>query len=603
MSALHKTFFVAIYTLICSSIFGQVKNPNLGTESVTVIKPNTPTISDAKKIVEVPTFENKDISKTENIKYSIFSVPVASTFTPSKGVAANLEKTAESRLYDNYATLGFGSYASIVAALFVTHKFSNSEFVSGMLRHNSSQGDIKGVELDNKFYDSKFDLNYSNKLSDLIWTANVGYQNQVYNWYGLPSNFGLGLNESQRATLLSSINPSHSFHDLKFGGKVDFTDGIFSGISGNINRFWDNYGSTENEFVFKPNFEFEVADNAIILKTAVFYQDTNFEKFYQANLSNTAITNFQNQNSYFGLSLNPNYTILEDDLTLNVGAEVTYLNTLTNVASGTDFGSGGGIYFYPKVTASYKVVGDLMIAFGGIEGGLNQNSYRNFVSQNPFVSPTLSIIPTDAQYDFYAGLKGKLASNIGYNLRASYLNERNKALFRSNYFYPNLQNDNYEFGNSFTVVYDDVRTLNFYGELKADISERISFGINGTFSSFNNDFQAEVWNVPALQLTSTLDVSFTKKWFAGASVFFVGERKDQIAEQTDAAVIPPQFFEKTVTLPGFFDANMNVGYKHNDRITAFFRANNIGNQLYQRWLNFPVQQLQLVLGANYKFDF
>ena len=596
-------FLLSILTLIYSNIFGQVKNPNLGTETVNVVKPFTPAVSDAFKIIEVPSLDDEETNRTENIKYTIFSVPVASTFTPSKGVAANVEKTVDARAYDNYATLGFGSYASAVAAVFITHKFSNSEFVSGMFRHNSAQGDIKGVELDNKFYDTKFDLDYSNKQSDLSWTSSLGYQNQVYNWYGLPANFGFGLTPEQRATLVSGINPSHTFHDFKFGGNVDFTESLFSGIALNFNRFWDNYGSAEHEFSLKPNFKFDIADNAITLKTAITYIDTNFEKFYQANLNNPTITNFQNQNSYFALSLNPNYTVLRDDLTLNLGAEFTYLNTLKNTANGTDFGSSAGIYFYPKVTASYKVVGDLMIAFGGVEGGLNQNSYRNFVSENPFVSPTLSILPTDATYDLYAGLKGKLANNLGYNVKASYLTEKNKALFRSNFFNPTLQNDNYEHGNSFTVVYDNVRTVSFYGELKADFSEKIVFGVNGTFASFNNSFQEEVWNLPTIKVATTMDVNFTKKWFAGANVFFVGERKDQISEMSPALIAPPIFNLKTVVLPGFFDANLNFGYRHNQRISAFLKANNIGNQLYQRWLNFPVQQLQLILGANYKFDF
>lgn len=585
------------------SIVAQVKDPNLGTEVVNVVKPFTPTIADATKLVEVPMMDKNATLKIENIKYAIFSVPVASTFTPSKGVAAKLEVAAERRRYDNYASLGIGNYGSALAALFVTHEISKNEFVSGMFKHNSSQGNIAGVALDNFFYDTKLDLNYSNKQADLSWKTNIGYQNQVYNWYGLPTNFGFGLTDAQQSAVLSNIDPTHAFQNLTLGGNAEMPNAIFNTIDFQYNRFWDNYNSTENEFLIKPTFKFDVANHNITLVTNVNYLNTRFDKFYQADKSNVAIANFQNENSYLGVSLNPNYTIFKNDLTLNIGAEVTYLNTIANVANGEDFGTSSNVYFYPKLTASYKVVGDLMIAFGGIEGGLNQNSYRNFANQNPFVSPTLSMLPTDLQYDINAGLKGKLAANLGYNVKASYITENNKALFRSNFFYPHLQNDNYEYGNSFSVVYDNVRTLSFFGELKADFTDKISFGVNGTFASFDSKFQEEVWNVSAIQIASTLDVTISKKWFAGASLFFVGERRDQIAEQTLAAVFPPHYVQKTVLIPGFFDANINVGYKHNERISAFLKANNIGNQMYQRWMNFPVQQLQVVLGANYKFDF
>ena len=58
-----------------------------------------------------------------------------------------------------------------------------------------------------------------------------------------------------------------------------------------------------------------------------------------------------------------------------------------------------------------------------------------------------------------------------------------------------------------------------------------------------------------------------------------------------------------ITLDGYFDVNAHVGYKYNKQLTGFLRANNITNQAYQKWLNYPVQGFQIVVGANYKFDF
>jgi hypothetical protein len=55
-------------------------------------------------------------------------------------------------------------------------------------------------------------------------------------------------------------------------------------------------------------------------------------------------------------------------------------------------------------------------------------------------------------------------------------------------------------------------------------------------------------------------------------------------------------------LKSYFDVNAHLGYKYNSQLTGFLRAN-ITNNGYQRWLNYPVQSFQLVVGANYKFDF
>jgi outer membrane receptor protein involved in Fe transport len=58
-----------------------------------------------------------------------------------------------------------------------------------------------------------------------------------------------------------------------------------------------------------------------------------------------------------------------------------------------------------------------------------------------------------------------------------------------------------------------------------------------------------------------------------------------------------------VTLASYFDVNAHLGFKYSDRLTAFLRLNNITNKGYEKWMNYPVQGFQVVLGANYKFDF
>jgi len=41
----------------------------------------------------------------------------------------------------------------------------------------------------------------------------------------------------------------------------------------------------------------------------------------------------------------------------------------------------------------------------------------------------------------------------------------------------------------------------------------------------------------------------------------------------------------------------------NEQLSLFAKANNLGNEGYQRWQNFPVQSIQFLAGATYKFDF
>ena len=161
--------------------FSQKKDDNIGTEVVNVVKPYTPTISDAFKVKETPTLDDDDTSKKENIQYTIFSFPVASTFAPSKGKAANVDKSAEEKIYSNYLTLGAGNFGTIKAELFVTENISNTDYFGGMLRHSSSQGGIKDVVLDDKFYNTSLDVTYGVRERDMSWNVDLGVKNQIYN--------------------------------------------------------------------------------------------------------------------------------------------------------------------------------------------------------------------------------------------------------------------------------------------------------------------------------------------------------------------------------------------------------------------------------------
>jgi hypothetical protein len=182
-------------------------------------------------------------------------------------------------------------------------------------------------------------------------------------------------------------------------------------------------------------------------------------------------------NINFGIA--PQYQLTQDDLTLNLGVNLVYLND-------TQAGKNK-FYVYPNITASYRLVDELLIAYGGLEGGLIQNSYENFAQENPFVSPTLFITPTDQQYNVHAGIKGKLSNSISYNVNARYLADRSKALYKVNSVLGEAIED-YQLGNSYNIVYDDVKTFSFSGELNVDVNRNFKLGVKAEALSIAKPF-------------------------------------------------------------------------------------------------------------------
>jgi hypothetical protein len=584
---LNITLFL-LFTAVQFSM-AQIKEGTIGSEVVNIVKPYTPTISDAFKVKETPVLQDEQEQKKETIQYRIFSFPVASTFAPSKGKAAAVDPAKKEKIYDNYATLGFGNYGTANAELFVTKSISNSSYFGAMLRHLSSQGGIKDAALEDKYATTNVDVTYGVRERNLSWNLDLGFKNQMFNWYGLP-NYSLFTDE-----IIQNIDSKQNYNAIAVGGKVNLKNSFFKQASTQFKHFSDAFGSAENHFFIKPQFDFKVMNQIVNTDFVFDYVGGDFER--RIDLINSAY-NYSSLN--FGFS--PSIFYQQDDLSVQVGASVFYA-ALNRNTIGMPLNKNS-IYMYPNIKASYKLVGDILVAYAGAEGGLQQNSYADFVDENPFVSPTLFVVPTDTKYDIYAGLKGKLANTVAFNASASFVNQADKALFQSNKFDVTATNtEGYAYGNSFRVVYDNVKTIRLFGELKTEFSKNISFGINGTFSSYSTDAEAEAWNLPQLKLGSSLAYSINEKWYAGAQVFYVGQRKDLISMQSDADVFPPIFSDQILTLNAYFDINAHVGYKYNSRFSAYLKGNNLANQQYDRWANFPVQGIQVLLGANYKFDF
>jgi len=579
-----KKIILFLFLMALQFSFAQKKNENIGSEEVNVVKAYTPTISDASKIQESPVLDDEGNAKKETIKYSIFSFPVASTFTPAKGKAEGVEKEAKEKFFSNYLTLAAGNYGTLNAELFVNQELAKNDYVGGMFRHFSSQGGINDIKLDDWFYDTALDLTYGANYEKMSWNLDLGYQNQVYNWYGLPMNFGSTLTPGDRNNLIAGIDSKHAYNGISLGGKVNFNEGAFKDASMKFSHFSDSFGSSENRFYVKPALEFDVADQLVKTDIIVDYVGGSFDKNYEE--TNTAKIKY----GFTNLGIAPSFNFNENGWNVKLGASLFYSIDKQN--------EDNKFLIYPNVSVSYPVVEDLMIFYAGAEGSLEQNSYMDFVKENPFLSPTLTIAPTDKQYQISVGLKGKLASSVSYNIQGSYNNERNKALFRSHDYTESNTNEDYAFGNSFQVVYDDVKTYSFSANLKADFSENVNFGIGGTFSSYKNSVEQEAWNLPAIEINSSIDFNITPKWYAGAKLFYVGERKDIQTNLSDALVVT-----SPTKLGSYIDLNSHVGFKYNSQLTAFLKLNNMTNKSYQKWMNYPVQGFQVMIGANYKFDF
>ena len=358
----------------------------------------------------------------------------------------------------------------------------------------------------------------------------------------------------------------------------------------NLSFFNDNLLSKELRFVVEPQFKISLKNigrklNDLILDTSFDYVNGHSQQSYSATT--------KLEHSFFAIGLAPKYNFEYKKFNFRIGTKLYFTSDLENKAN--------QLYVYPDININYPLFENYVNMYVGAGGDLNTNTIKSFTDENPYISPTQFITQTNKKYDFFGGLNGKLTSNISYDVKASYSDEDEKALFVRNNSKSNGTNTvgllGYEYGNSFSVVYDDIKTLSFSGEVTVDVSRNLVVGANGEFNSYTLTNQAEAWNLPTMNAEVFANYK-TTKWYAGVNIFTISERKD-----VTYGGIYPSALSGIQTLKSFVDININGGYHFNDKFTAFVKMNNVTNSEYQQFSNFNVQGFQVLGGISYKFDF
>jgi len=586
---MQKLVYTLCFLTISSFLFSQEKaKDTIKTEVINVVTSYTPTISDAFKIKKNPKIKLGEKSKKKKLGYEIFSAPVASTFIPKSGVAKGINMGVKERLYDNYFAAGFGNNSTPFFETFLHHanRFKNDFGVYA--KYISSENSIKDAQLNSNFSNINIGAYYKQIERYFNWKIGANYQRDQYNWYGLPSTI------TYTPATINAIDENQIYTNIDAEGEVNFEDFYINSSSIKLSLFSDNLSSKELRFTMNPQFQFPLKRvgrkfNDLIINTSIDYVNGEFGQSYG---STTKL-----EHSFFSLGAMPTYNFEYNDFTFNLGAKIYFTSDLEHKIS--------QVFIYPDVNINYPLVTNYVNMYIGANGDLKTNTYKDFAAENPYISPTQFITQTNKKYNAFGGFNGKFSSNVSYDIKASYSNEDDKALFIRN----NSKSDGttilantiplkgFEYGNSFSVIYDDVKTLSIYGEIIVDVNRNLVVGVNGEFNSYTLTNQQEAWNLP--QVNGELFAKYkANKWYAAANAFFVSDRKD-----LEYSGIYPSTINAITTLKSYVDVNLNGGYHFNDKFTAFVKMNNVLNTEYQRNSNFNVQGFQVLGGISYKFDF
>ncbi|MDD7914803.1 hypothetical protein [Polaribacter ponticola] len=557
------------------------------TEVIEVVTKYNPKIADANKIRKNPTVKLLEKSEKKKLNYNIFSAPVASTFIPKTGAVKGVDVGVKERIYNNYVAAGFGNYTSPYLEAYINNSTRFESEFGLYTKYFASFDNIENSLLNSNFSNLLASLYFKKEERYFDWKVSLNTKRKEYNWYGLP-NYNFNQNT------LNSINENQTYNYFNIIGEIDFVDSYIDKSIISVSYFSDAFKSSESLVNFDTDLDLPIrfisnALNNITVRTGLEFLNGQFA------------SNYTNQNSLdysiFTALLNPEYKTTFNGFSLKLGAKIFGSFDLENKVS--------NLLAYPDIQVQKPIIKEHLNIYAGINGKLKTNTYKEFTENNPYVSPTLFMTQTSEKNNAFIGFSGVLSNDISFNISASIKEEEDKPLFIRNNSKSNGVNNTsnsqplkgYEYGNSFNIVYDDIKTTSFFAEIEYEFPKRITLASNVQFNNYSTTNQIEAWNSPTLQ-TSFIGKYKSNKWYATTNIFYLNDRKDVLYKTTF-----PSTSNSIQKLDSFIDVNLNGGYHFNDSFSVFIKLNNILNNNYERFANFNTQGFQALGGVTYKFDF
>lgn len=378
------------------------------------------------------------------------------------------------------------------------------------------------------------------------WNGNVFFDNSTQYLYGF-----------QPDTLkFAKDDLKQSFTD--FGGKISLRNkaensfGINYNPSVALDIFGDNHSGKENTFMF----------DLPVSKSIIETLDFNVGLHGSVSGYKTDVADINNTIYY----IDPSVTFKKENLKITAGFTPSWSNS--------------EFHLLPNFMADIKINEEKFILQAGWIGYYNKTTYQSLANFNPFIQqPT--VLNNALVKEQYAGFKGSAGDHFTYNARVSFLKINNQPLF---------VNDSVT-GRAFAVVYEpSLNDVRIHGELGYTVGEQFSLLAGVNFNQYSNfEVNEKAYGLIPVEFTGAVRYQLLRDLLLKADVFswrsIPYRTKDLQAKRLDPA----------------FDLNAGAEFSFLPQWKAWLQFNNVFNNTYQRWNQYPVLGFNMLLGVVYSF--
>jgi hypothetical protein len=447
----------------------------------------------------------------------------------------------------NYIKLGIGNVVFPVANLGFSFGDGKSTFVNIFANQLSSHGNLENQK--SSLTDVKVDGTFKTQ-NNLEWNASLGFKNDEYYLYGYPDT--VKYTPDQLRQTFQTITGGLSLRNT-----VPTEFGLLYHPSLKFSVFSDNHTPQGMESNSVLNLPLE----KLIGKEFAFDLGLTADLTHYNRPGGPAA---QNNNLYY---VTPGFQVKTTNFFLLASVIPSWDNQI--------------FHLLPNFVADISTSDQRLTLTAGWIGYYDKGSYQRFESINPWVAQPDSLQNTRVQ-ELYFGIKGSLDNHFSYAAKVGFQSYDNMPLF---------VNDSIDGGKDFQIRYArSMGALQVHGEVSYLYGEQFQATASLTtykYTNFTNEPKA--WGMLPAELKANLKWEAFKEFWAKLDLFaFQG-----------APYRAPN--GAAFTGPNGFDMNAGVELRILRQLNLWFQMNNIFNDKYERWHQYPVYGFNVVGGIVFSF--
>lgn len=241
----------------------------------------------------------------------------------------------------------------------------------------------------------------------------------------------------------------------------------------------------------------------------------------------------------------------------------------------------------PNITADFKLQDDKLVLQAGYVGAIRKNSYTSLAALNPWIIAPYTLVNTRTE-ELYGGVKGSVGDHFSYNAKAGYIKWEGAPSIYNNYIIDTT-------GRVYNVDYTKTEAIQIHGGIGLTEGERFSLqaGVSIYQVTASNLFNKPLGTYLPFDLNATLRWQIVKNFWL---------KSDLYAWDGPYYLTRPNPLSTIDRKTGAVDLNAGLEFKITKNIDLWGQFNNIFNNKYERWNQYPVLGFNLQGGVIFRFN-